>query len=114
MELTRPLRCLNVSSNKFDERPNVKIGVTNTVHSRLRDLKKKGDNFNDVIEKVLDRYQSDSIECDYKGELVQARRLYLTPETIDRLFEVPIDSDYAYEDRIRVLLDVYEKSLKSD
>lgn len=38
----------------FDERPNVKVGVTNTVHSRLRDLKKKGDNFNDVIERLLD------------------------------------------------------------
>lgn len=38
----------------YKELPNVKIGVTNTVHSRLRDLKKRGDNFNDVVERLLD------------------------------------------------------------
>lgn len=35
------------------ELPNCKIGVTNSVHQRLRELKQKGDNFNDVIARLL-------------------------------------------------------------
>lgn len=37
----------------YKELPNCKIGVTNAVHQRLRELKLKGDNFNDVIERLL-------------------------------------------------------------
>lgn len=51
----------------YKDLANVKVGVTNTVHSRLRELKGKGDNFNDVIEKLLnDTYgaPSESIEFD--------------------------------------------------
>ena len=35
------------------ELPNCKIGVTNTVYHKLRDLKKRGDTFNDVVERLL-------------------------------------------------------------
>ena len=35
------------------ELPNCKIGVTSSTHQRLRELKLKGDNFNDVIVRLL-------------------------------------------------------------
>lgn len=35
------------------ELPNCKIGVTNTVYHRLRELKKGKDTFNDVVERLL-------------------------------------------------------------
>ena len=35
------------------ELPTCKIGVTNTVYHKLRDLKKRGDTFNDVVERLL-------------------------------------------------------------
>ena len=35
------------------ELPNCKIGVTNTVYHKLRDLKLRGDTFNDVVERLL-------------------------------------------------------------
>lgn len=35
------------------ELPNCKIGVTNTVYHRLRDLKGNKDTFNDVVERLL-------------------------------------------------------------
>lgn len=41
----------------YKEIPNVKVGVTNSVHSRLRKLKLKGDTFNDVIVRLLDEVQ---------------------------------------------------------
>ena len=37
----------------YKELPNCKIGVTSSTHQRLRDLKLKGDNFNDVIVRLL-------------------------------------------------------------
>lgn len=42
-----------MSRESYKELPNCKIGVTNTVHQRLRELKQKGDNFNDVIVRLL-------------------------------------------------------------
>lgn len=42
-----------MSRDVYKELPNCKIGVTNTVHQRLRELKQKGDNFNDVIVRLL-------------------------------------------------------------
>lgn len=42
-----------MSRESYKELPNCKIGVTNTVHQRLRELKRKGDNFNDVIVRLL-------------------------------------------------------------
>ena len=43
----------NSSQESYKELPNCKIGVTNSVHQRLRELKHKGDNFNDVIVRLL-------------------------------------------------------------
>lgn len=37
----------------MSELPNCKIGVTNTVYHKLRELKLKGDTFNDVVERLL-------------------------------------------------------------
>ena len=37
----------------YKELPNCKVGVTNSTHQRLRDLKLNGDNFNDVIVRLL-------------------------------------------------------------
>lgn len=67
MELLWRLRWLIVS---YKELPNVKVGVTNSVHRRLRDLKQKGDNFNDVIDRLLPKEKSkpfDIVESMYKA-----------------------------------------------
>lgn len=44
------------------ELPNCKIGVTNTVYHRLRDLKGNKDTFNDVVERLLDEAEKPSEE----------------------------------------------------
>lgn len=51
-----------MSRESYKELPNCKIGVTNTVHQRLRELKQKGDNFNDVVERLLDGTEKPSEE----------------------------------------------------
>lgn len=49
----------------YKELPNCKIGVTNTVHQRLRELKRKGDNFNDVIVRLLPEKEADGSEVKF-------------------------------------------------
>lgn len=58
----------------FKELPNCKIGVTNSTHQRLRELKHKGDNFNDVIVRLLPEVQSES-ESDKFDAVTEAYKL---------------------------------------
>lgn len=55
------------SREAYRELPNCKIGVTNTVHQRLRELKRKGDNFNDVIVRLLPEK-----EAEVKFDVIEA------------------------------------------
>ena len=54
------------------ELPNCKIGVTNTVYHRLRDLKGNKDTFNDVVERLLDGAEKPSeVLSDDKFDIVE-------------------------------------------
>ena len=46
----------------YKELPNCKIGVTSSTHQRLRELKLKGDNFNDVVERLINEVHGEPCE----------------------------------------------------